>query len=98
MFTLLVVEMVIGGCATCLCKECSGITICSISLGNLGRYEMTRATKMTLVNVSYELQLCRSLCHSEPETVTVVRWLQDVSGCCRMFRHVSGWEVGATME
>ena len=54
-------------------------------IGNLGHYEMTRATKMTPVNLSYELQMFGNPFHREPEAESGL-----VSGCFRMVRNVSG--------
>ena len=50
-------------------------------IGNLGHYEMTRATKMTPVNLSYELQMFGNPFHREPEAESGL-----VSGCFRMFQ------------
>ena len=62
-------------------------------VGNLGHYEMTRATKMTPVNLWYKLQMLGNPFHREPEAESGL-----VSGCFRMFRDVSGWEIWVTMK
>ena len=60
-------------------------------IGNLGHYEMTRATKMSPMNLSHELQLFGNPFHIEPEAES------GLSGF-RMFQDVSRWEIWATME
>ena len=56
-------------------------------IGNLGHYEMTRATKMSPMNLSYELQMFGNPFHREPEAESF-----------RMFQDVSRWEIWATMK
>ena len=41
-------------------------------MGNLGHFEMTRATKMTPVNLSYELKLFGNTSHKENQGLKVV--------------------------
>ena len=54
-------------------------------IGNLGHHELTRATKMTPVNLGYKLQMLGNPFHREPEAENGL-----VSGSFKMFRDVSG--------
>ena len=60
-------------------------------IGNLGHYKKIHATKMTPVNLWYELPMFGNPFHREPEAES------GLSGF-KMFQDASRWEIWATMK